>query len=254
MPDLSSTVEIVMANVGLSPLLGAPNSPLGGSADIPWPGADILSTDERERQSRLRLASDRDVFGLAHTLLRTELSRHARIAPQDWRFVRSDSGKPLLTPALMATHGLHFSLSHAGNIAVCAITRIGPVGVDVEPLRISSDVGGLTTIALTPREAASLSELDATRRYRQFLTYWTLKEAYTKACGVGLSRPMQDYSFHLENDLPPRLIDGQNDVTTWAFDSKALTDCVISAAVCTANAPAAIFRYRYSGFYPGQDS
>lgn len=253
MPNLTSSVEITVANVGQSGMLGAPNMPLGTTATMTWPCTKILSEDERERQSRLRFASDRNLFALTHVMLRTELSRHAEIAPQDWAFTRDANGKPALIPALMALHGLHFSLSHAGGIAVCAITRIGPVGVDVEPLQIPSDIEDLMQIALMPHEASSLNGLEAAAKHRRFLAYWTLKEAYTKACGIGLRRPMLDYGFHLDEYLPPRLVDRENNVKAWAFDNRVMIDGMISTAVCTESMPVPAFRYRYSGFCPDNE-
>jgi 4'-phosphopantetheinyl transferase len=59
-------------------------------------------------------------------------------------------------------------------------------------------------MAIVPRYCAP-SEADDVRahgdRWRdRFLTYWTLKEAYLKARGVGISLPLSDIAFTLNPD------------------------------------------------------
>ena len=80
--------------------------------------------------------------------------------------------------------GVFFSLSHAGDMALCAVSD-APVGCDIErvrdaPLEIAPRV-------FRPDERAYLreaqSENDAQRR---FFTLWTLKASYMKMTGEGL--------------------------------------------------------------------
>lgn len=192
MLDLSDVVDISVARVEETPWLGGPNNR--------W--LNILSAEEREQRSRLKFVNDRNVFSLAHILLRHELSHHANLRPDEWVFTRQPYGKPMLAPSLMADHALHFSLSHAGSTAVCAITRVGAVGVDTESLARDIDVDAVASIALTADEQVAIAPLEAGAKLRQVLTLWTLKEAYAKAIGVGLLLPMQQYGFRLD---PPHL-------------------------------------------------
>lgn len=237
-PDLNTTVSIGIARVEEAGWLGDPNSQHEA----------ILDDNERERRSRLRFAHDRNLFTLAHLLLRVELSRHAGIAPAQWTFVRGPHGKPALAPALMAVHGLHFSLSHAGGMAACAVTRIGEVGVDVEPLDGNIDTDALATIALTADEQAAIADLDPQARRKRFLTLWTLKEAYLKARGTGLTQSMQQCVFRLGHDGrgPPQLAHAGDDNGRWAFDTSAQERAIVSVAVVGSPAGGVSFRYRYS--------
>lgn len=234
-PDITAAVDISIAHLDEAALLGGPNTA----------ALAMLGEDERERRSRLRFAKDRNAFALAHVLLRTSLSRHADLPPAAWSFERGSHGKPALSPAQMAAYGLHFSLSHAGAVAACAVTRIGAVGVDVEPPDRDIDIPALTSIALTTDEAAALAGLDAAAARRRFLIFWTLKEAYVKARGLGLSLPMQQCAFTLD---PPRLAEPMEDRTGWTFDTRADgRRCIVSVAVSNPQASPVIFRYRYSG-------
>ncbi|MFT0892676.1 4'-phosphopantetheinyl transferase family protein [Pseudochelatococcus sp. G4_1912] len=210
MHDKHPIIDIWIARLDEPEVLGVPNSI--------WD--DILSTEERERRSRLRFSNDRNLFTLSRVLLRTRLSEYASVSPQAWEFVQGRFGKPMLSPRLMEAHGLHFSLSHANSTAVCAITRSGPVGVDVESLDRELDVDALAKPVLTPDEQASLTGLAEPLKRHRFLTFWTLKEAYLKARGVGLSVPLQSFSF---TGYPPRLVEteeSRDNVGNWVFDSR----------------------------------
>lgn len=244
-PDLTHTVDIRIVHLSDRAVCGP-----GGDWRLGAPNEEdltLLDADELERRSRLRFANDRKLFTLAHILLRTELSRHGACAPADWMFVRGAHGKPVLAPDLMAAHGLHFSLSHAGTAAVCAISRIGPIGVDVEPLAGDVDAEAIAAIALAPDEQATLVGLEGRARQHRLLTFWTLKEAYAKARGTGLIQPMRDCSFSCGSPRqPPRLVRPAHELGRWQLDSREHSGYVVSVAV---SAPAAMnvsFRYRCS--------
>ena len=73
-----------------------------------------------------------------------------------------------------------------------------------------------------PHEAAALRRVDASDRPARFLEYWTLKESYIKARGLGLAIPLASFSF----DLPPAAPDDirirftsavDDDATRWQF-------------------------------------
>lgn len=238
MLDLSDVVDISVARIEETPWLGGPNSR--------W--LNILSAEEREQRSRLKFINDRNVFSLAHILLRHELSHHANLRPDEWVFTRGPYGKPMLAPSLMADHALHFSLSHAGSTAVCAITRVGAVGVDTESLARDIDVDAIASIALTADEQVAIAPLEAGAKMRQVLTLWTLKEAYAKAIGVGLLLPMQQYGFRL-NPPPleqPYLISQAPGERKWLFDTRMFGTDRISVAVSRSKTVPVSFRYRYS--------
>ncbi|MEO8466773.1 MAG: 4'-phosphopantetheinyl transferase superfamily protein [Gammaproteobacteria bacterium] len=79
--------------------------------------------------------------------------------------------------------GPAISLSHSGEIVVCAVAAVDAVGVDVETRRARTfSAATLAAQYFTPEETAWV-EGDADR----FRMLWVLKEAYLKALGVGLA-------------------------------------------------------------------
>jgi 4'-phosphopantetheinyl transferase len=84
---------------------------------------------------------------------------------------------------LIPGSGLHVSVSHSADRVAVALTRLGPVGVDVEEIG-DLDPDELAPLVLGPGERAEAS--------REFFTYWTRKEAAVKATGDGLRVPLRD--------------------------------------------------------------
>jgi hypothetical protein len=120
------------------------------SAAIPtlWP---LLDAHEQAQADRFRGAADREAYVAAHALLRATLTRVAGIAPADWRFQASESGKPTLDPA-QAPPDLHFSLSHTRGLVACAVGWPYTLGVDAEAWRPAAPIE-LATSYFAPTDA-----------------------------------------------------------------------------------------------------
>ena len=179
---------------------------------------NVLDVEEREQQQRFHRVEDRELYALAHTLLRISLSRHAALPPDSWSFVRGAYGKPALAAPLAKATGLQFSLAHSAATAVCAIRSGAPVGVDVEPVDRSIDPVELADMVLGPAEKKMLLELEDDARRQRFLALWTLKEAYVKAIGLGLTFSVTDCMFDLERPEVRFASHVADDPAAWWFD------------------------------------
>lgn len=176
----------------------------------------LLDAAERRRHGRFRFARDRDAFLVAHALVRTTLSRYEAVAPTEWRFSTNDHGRPDISPV----HGssLRFNLSHTEDLVACAVVREREIGVDVEAGDRRVEVLEIADRYLAPSELAQLRALDPSRHRDRFFTYWTLKEAYIKARGLGLALPLEQIAFDVVDperirvELDSRLGD---DATSW---------------------------------------
>lgn len=167
-----------------------------GDADLLRGLEALLSEEERARHRRFLRERDRRLFLVAHALVRRTLSRYLDVPPEDLLFRANAHGRPELARPWTAPH-LRFNLSHAHGLAACAVVGELDVGIDVEQLRPIGDLESLARRTLSPEELQSLLALPAAARPDLFFTYWTLKEAYGKACGRGLSLPLRSSSFTL---------------------------------------------------------
>lgn len=163
--------------------------------------AGVLSADERERWQRFSFAEGRHSYLVSHGFLRLVLSRHAEVAPAGWQFLRSRYGKP---EVVAPPDALCFNLTHTGGLAACAVVKGREVGVDAEDIhRRERDVSAeLIHHCLSPRELACFQALPAEARKSGFFDYWTLKEAYLKARGFGLSLPIEAITFSWPSGVP----------------------------------------------------
>jgi 4'-phosphopantetheinyl transferase len=174
----------------------------------------LLTDDERGRADRFVFERDRDRFTVARAFLREVLARHLGIPADRVRFSVQPAGKPLVEGAR-----LRFNLSHSGDLALLAVTLDREIGVDLEALRPLRDAGLLAERHFAPGEIATLGSLPAAARDAAFLRCWTLKEAYVKGVGGGLSIPLDAFEVDYEpvRDEPAlRVLDPPGD-TAWTL-------------------------------------
>ena len=134
---------------------------------------------QRRRCNSLRVARQRDDRLLAQALHRVVLAGALDQAPDEVPLYRAASGQPRL-----ALPGLYTSLSHADGVIAIALSRGGPVGVDVEmPDRPS--LRPIADLVCAPGEDIGDDET--------LLRHWVCKEAALKAAGTGLAQPMNAF-------------------------------------------------------------
>lgn len=157
-----------------------------------------LTLDERDRSARFRFERDQQRFIVAHGALRDLLARYLRIQPGRIRFVHDVFGKPHLGPEF--GNRLRFSLSHSAGLALIAIAADSDVGVDLEYMRAQPDYAEIAQRFFSVTEVEQLTALPSHLYAEAFFSCWTKKEAYLKACGQGLTVPLDDFSVPLTAD------------------------------------------------------
>ena len=178
----------------------------------------LLSADERAKCDRFRLAGDRRDYTAAHALVRLLLSHYCAITPQNWIFETTPGKKPELPAGLRGTGSrLRFSLSHARGIVACAITADGDIGIDVERTDVTFDCSSIASRYCSDDEIAQLNNCDPQERSTRFIEMWTLKEAYLKATGQGLSGGLRHLEFSVHDERVRLLATSGVDVEAWQF-------------------------------------
>jgi len=154
----------------------------------------LLSEEERAKADRFMFPHDRDCYVAAHALLRATLSDYFARPPQDWTFVTGAWGKPRVD-ANDGSGRLSFNLSHTRGWVAVAVALDREVGVDVERIALARADEEVARQLFAPAEFADFQQEPEAGRADAFFDYWTLKEAYIKAVGLGVALPLKDFAF-----------------------------------------------------------
>jgi len=171
--------------------------------------ADVLSPDERKRADRFQFEVHRRRFIAGRGMLRLILGHYCDVQPAELRFDYAPNGKPTLRRGegtCCSGDALHFNLAHSDGVGVLAITRVGPVGVDVEQVRGFPELSEFVRHVASAREAAEFSTLGCEAQSAAFLTLWTRKEALLKAIGEGIGQSLDRVEVTFLPGVPARVV------------------------------------------------
>jgi 4'-phosphopantetheinyl transferase len=149
-----------------------------------------LPTLERERASSFALDSVRLQFVAARVLLRASIADCLGVAREAVSVSYDSRGRPVIV-APNSLVAYRISLSHTEGMVACAFARSLDVGVDVERDNPRRDTLALEDVCLHREERSVVERLPPALRRRSFFAIWTLKEAYSKALGIGLALPFE---------------------------------------------------------------
>lgn len=153
----------------------------------------LLDTQRRSKTLRLKTAERRAQSAGAGLLLRHVFG--------DVEYTYGTNEKPYLADR----DDLFFSLSHSDRYVVCAVSD-SEVGIDVEP--VSPIRPAVVRRCFTPEEREWIGD-DPER----FIRLWTMKEAYMKLTGTGLSVPAKE----IKLPIPPKAQYDAANNCFWAF-------------------------------------
>lgn len=162
---------------------------------------NLLTEEEKTRWQRFYFARHRHQFLITRALIRSTLSNYIDIAPQDWRFSTNQYGKPEINRDFLLTP-LRFNLSHTDGLVMCGITLNNDLGVDVENLERTNATLNIAGHFFSEQEVQDLNNVPESQQKQRFFEYWTLKEAYIKARGMGLSLPLDQFGFSIHDGFP----------------------------------------------------
>lgn len=164
----------------------------------------------------------KEQHGYAHRLLRECLRAHGIEYNESTEISLGKMGKPSL-----AKHPeIHFNLTHADGISAC-MTAETECGIDAE--RVREYRPNVMKRAFSEAERAMVENAPESERNLLFFRIWTLKEAYVKALGIGISYPMKTAEFILDGD------DIRTNIKGYSFKQYILHSGELVAAVCRKN-------------------
>ncbi len=136
-------------------------------------------------------------FIAIRAFVRLCLSRYTLSAPHTLTLTTEANGKPHLTNAWLP---IVFNLSHSHNMAIVAVGIDHAVGVDIEITSRRRSQHSIAERYFHPTEAAIFKQLTETEQCIYFFQLWTLKEAFLKATGEGISGGLDKTAFNLHGE------------------------------------------------------
>ncbi|MEU5095330.1 4'-phosphopantetheinyl transferase superfamily protein [Streptomyces sp. NPDC020996] len=161
-------------------------------------------------------------FAASRVLLKFAAAAALGVPPESVEIGYGLTGRPFLR----GYDGVHVSLSHTDGLLLVGLAADGAIGVDAEPAERILYGPGLDRHLCTPFELDRVEALPLAERNPAVLRLWTLKEAYSKALGLGLRFRFTDFGF--TPDRAPRAVlrpDGTPaPVGSWTFRTWSLGD------------------------------
>ena len=183
-----------------------------------WPRiAGLLDAAERERAGRFLFDRHRRQYQAAHAMKRLMLTAAARgsVAPEAWAFEMGAHGKPRVARGT----GPQFNLSHCDGLVTCAVSQRVELGIDVENLDRPAPLE-LVNACFAPAEEDWLRCLPEAAQQTGFFRLWTLKEAYIKATGLGLTQPLDVFAFRFDPLRVTFTDPALGDPGAWRFEQR----------------------------------
>ena len=161
------------------------------------------SPDEPMDVQRLRFAR--------RFYLRLLLGAYLGLPGKDIVINRSNRGKPVLDAGAHDST-LKFSMAKSENCLLIGISASRHIGVDLEPQwRKARDPLRLAQRYFSAAEFTALQHVPAARVDEAFLRAWACNEAVVKASGLGIANQLCRFTVQMDPDLPPALLDIEND-------------------------------------------
>ena len=127
-------------------------------------------------------------------IVRRLLADHLDIPADQLRIEKDLWGQPRVTlrDEVGMVGQVEISIAHAGSFLAFGVADGRKIGIDIEIIADEHDDEALARDFLTPAEYAQLLDLPAAERREAIYEFWTAKEAYLKAVGLGLAIGMTD--------------------------------------------------------------
>lgn len=153
-----------------------------------------LSADRRNKVDKLKNPDMKRKQIIIGAFLQHVLGLYIPIPTNEFEFEYNEYGKPFVKGV-----DIHFNMSHSGRYALAAVSDSN-VGVDIERRRSNRINVAKRCFCKEEYEYIMAAESEDEREER-FLEYWTLKEAYIKYIGAGLSIPLNSFRVVRESSI-----------------------------------------------------
>ncbi len=196
-------------------------SVLDQKADVIYNFFQMLSPNERRRAGWFHCYEDKARFITRHGILRMILGHYLGVKPGEVQFYYGKNGKP----AILETFGvgtIHFNLSHSNGAALFAFTRSHEIGVDIEYIHDVIEMEQIVNRFFSLNERDVFHSLPKSQKREAFFKGWTCKEAFVKALGDGLFKPLCKFDVSLvpgESSEVFRIEGNSREASRWSIQN-----------------------------------
>jgi len=192
----------------------------------------LLSADELNKLTQYKNKDAQHTNFVARALCRLVLAHYTQLTASELAFLRNQHGKPELANN---QHKVRFNLSHNNDLIILSLCIKDDIGCDIENPSRKVNVKPLTRRYFSKQEYTELCELENEAQHLRFFEMWTLKEAFVKATGVGISLGLDSFHFDMQSmDNSIRVIFNDNYTLqrnhSWQFHQQHLSDQLL--AIC----------------------
>jgi len=146
----------------------------------------ILDASELDRIAQLKSIKERCERTVARIFLRLVLAHYSGLEPNEITLKYGPEGKPYICA------DFSFNCSHSNGLLVIVVSRAKEVGVDLEGSLISDNaLLGISKRFFSGNEQALLQGRLLEERAKMFQRMWTLKEAWLKSTGMGITSVLE---------------------------------------------------------------
>ncbi len=149
---------------------------------------------------------------LGELLAKVAISKNFNIDINKINFGKIKNGKPVI----LNFDNIFFNISHSENQVICGISN-SVIGIDIEHLDRKINIKALSKRFFSEEEEIYI------KNSFDFLKIWTLKEAYLKAVGIGISGGLKNFTVPLNKNN--KMSSNNKD---WYFDSIKYDNYIIS--------------------------
>jgi phosphopantetheinyl transferase len=187
---------------------------------------ECLNSEDREKAMRFHSQKRQNECLFTYMSVKQKLGIFLGEDPARLKFLRNPYGKPYLPG-----YPLHFNLSHSGAYAFFGIHFEKPIGVDIEKKGKKIPWASF----LRSEEIQYITE--TSQPENMALQFWSAKEVYVKALGIGFSQDIPIIKPHKKQGFFHAHLKGQPTLLTTGYDAIVkdyqIATCVYDRRCCT---------------------
>lgn len=192
---------------------------------IPTWANSLLNENELARANRFYFDRHRRRFTVARAMLRLILGRYLQYDASQLIFKYNQYGKPQINHS----QNVEFNLSHSQDLALLAIGQQFPLGIDLEFFS-ARPYDGIAKNLFSQQELQIFLKLPFHLKPQAFFHIWAQKEAFIKACGMGLAYPTKRLNVPVFSPTHALVVDSIHN-KKWLINS-FMPKIACSAALC----------------------